>query len=199
MKASQLRSLLAAMALVAACSIHREVQLHETDTTWHYPIETVRHDAGLVVVIDEATLARVTPIRSALAGTANVWDTRPGRMLKQVADVELPQMVAHYVSSQTYEEPNQGAPRLTLVLGVVDYRFADTHAALVVHGAAYGPNRELLFERDYEGKGKTQLGKMFWGGAFTMKSAIRQSTLEAYQQVLAGIRSDLDGTIRSQH
>jgi hypothetical protein len=197
MKASQLGALVAALSLVAGCSIHREVQLHETNTTWHYPIETTRYDAGLVLVVDAATLERVTPIRSALAGTANVWDARPGRMLKQVADVELPQMVAHYVSAGSYQEPDRGSPRVTLVLDVVDYDFADLHASLTVHGTGYGPDRRILFERNYDGKGSGQGGKMFWGGAFAMKSAIRQSTLEAYQQVLAGIRADLDSTFRS--
>jgi hypothetical protein len=68
-----------------------------------------------------------------------------------------------------YEEPDRGAPRLTLALSIVDYRFADTHASLVVHGIAYGPSRRMLFERDYRGEGKTQLGKMFWGGAFAVR------------------------------
>jgi hypothetical protein len=49
-----------------------------------------------------------------------------------------------------------------------------------------------LFEKTYAGQGDTQGGKMFWGGAFAMKSAIRQSSLDAYKQIFAKLREDLD-------
>ena len=32
---------------------------------------------------------------------------------------------------------------------------------------------------------------MFWGGAFAMKSAMRQSSFDAYKKVFAELRSDL--------
>jgi hypothetical protein len=181
----------------AACTIHHEVQLQEKDAAWHYSVESQKHDAGLVAVIDGDTLERVTSIRSLMAGGANAWDARPGRMLRQVADIELPQMFQHYAAARTYEEPSEGDPRFTLVLTVMSYAFADMHASLTVHGSTYGRGKQLLFERDYQGTGKRQAGKVFWGGAFAMKSAIRQSTLDAYQQVLAEIRADLDHAIRS--
>lgn len=33
---------------------------------------------------------------------------------------------------------------------------------------------------------------MFWGGAFAMKSAIRQSLLDAYKKIFAQLRTDLE-------
>ena len=42
----------------------------------------------------------------------------------------------------------------------------------------------LIFDKSYRGEGDTQGGKMFWGGAFAMKSAIRQSSFEADRSAL---------------
>jgi hypothetical protein len=36
---------------------------------------------------------------------------------------------------------------------------------------------------------------MFWGGAFSMKSAIRQSSIEAYQKIFRQMREDLIRTL----
>ena len=36
---------------------------------------------------------------------------------------------------------------------------------------------------------------MFWGGAFAMKSAIRQSSYDAYKKVFVKLRADLDAVL----
>jgi hypothetical protein len=38
---------------------------------------------------------------------------------------------------------------------------------------------------------------MFWAGAFGMKSAIRQSSLDAYKKVFAELRTDLTAALRN--
>ncbi len=39
---------------------------------------------------------------------------------------------------------------------------------------------------------------MFWGGAFAMKSAIRQSSYDAYKKVFADLRQDLKAALDSR-
>jgi hypothetical protein len=39
---------------------------------------------------------------------------------------------------------------------------------------------------------------MFWGGAFGMKSAIRQSSLDAYKKIFAQLRADLGIAMQSR-
>lgn len=57
-----------------------------------YDISSKRYDESVVAVIDSNTLERTVSIRSFMTGIAHSWDARPGQMLKQVADIELPQM-----------------------------------------------------------------------------------------------------------
>jgi len=49
----------------------------------------------------------------------------------------------------------------------------------------------ILFENHYEATGRSQGGKMFWGGAFGMKNAIQQSTKLALDSILSRFMSDL--------
>ena len=42
-----------------------------------------------------------------------------------------------------------------------------------------------------EGSGRTYGARMFWLGAFGMKSAMRNSSLEALQEVFESLRADL--------
>ena len=74
---------------------------------------------------------------------------------------------------------------------VPSYRFADFHASVTVKVIAYSKGRQRLFERSYSAEGDTQGAKMFWGGAFAMKSAIRQSSFDAFKQVFDQLRPDL--------
>jgi hypothetical protein len=37
---------------------------------------------------------------------------------------------------------------------------------------------------------------MFWGGAFGMKSAMRQSSLDAYKKVFVELRADLAAKLK---
>jgi hypothetical protein len=37
----------------------------------------------------------------------------------------------------------------------------------------------------------SQGGKMFWGGAFAMKSAVRQSSFDALKKIFSALRQDL--------
>ncbi len=63
-------------------------------------------------------------------------------------------------------------------------------APLVVVIDAATLNKRCLYKKPTE-QGFKQGGKMFWGGAFAMKSAIRQSSFDAYKKVFAALRSDI--------
>jgi hypothetical protein len=153
-----------------------------------YVVSTPKQDEAVIAVIDQATLKNKVPIRSFMTGIAHSWEVEPGDMLRQVADIELPQMFASYEKTETYSE-RPGA--ITLVLTIPSYRFEDFHAKVTVTAAAYGDGKRLLLERTYSAEGGAQAGKMFWGGAFAMKSAIRQSSFDAFKQVFSQMRPDL--------
>ena len=151
------------------------------------------HQAATVVaVIDQETLARKVRIKSWMTGIANNWEAEPGDMLKQVADIELPQMFSAYEFSVRDRAPPGNGLGMVLALSIPNYDFADFHAIIVVNAISKARDGRLLFEKSYRAEGASQGGKMFWGGAFGMKSAIRQSSLDAYRQIFTQLRGDLD-------
>jgi hypothetical protein len=104
-------------------------------------------------------------------------------------------LVAHLDDERGRFRPacdDHGDRRATLELSVPSYDFADFHATLTLHAVMYSAGKNKLFEKSYTANGVRQGAKMFWGGAFGMKSAIRQSSLDAFKQVFAQLRPDIE-------
>lgn len=177
----------AMLALLAAGCAH-QVTFEKPEA---YTVATPRHAASVTAVIDAQTLSNKVEVRSFMTGIAHTWEAQPGDMLKQVADIELPQMFARYDFANAYREPTPGSGAFVLELAVPSYRFEDFQAKVSVSAAAYGPGRKPFLQKTYTAEGESQGGKMFWAGAFGMKSAIRQSSLDAYKKVFARLREDL--------
>ena len=175
------------LLLLLATGCHHDIRFEEVA----YSTGSKQYDAGLVTVISPQTLGQVLTIKSWATGIANSWDARPGEMLRQIADVEFPQMVKSYRLSTQYDEPKEGASRLTVELSVPHYAFSDFHTTVVVQARVYRPGHALAFEKSYREEGDSQGGKMVGVGAFGMKSAVRQSSFDAYKKAFAKLRADL--------
>jgi hypothetical protein len=186
------RVLIAAFALLAGGCAH-QVSFHEHS----YTIASPKSEASVVAVIDAETVARKVPIKSFMTGIAHTWEAEPGDMLKQVAAIELPQVFARYEHATEYKEPGGGGRGLVLVMTVPSYAFDDFHATVEVGVTAYDRGRRQILQKTYKAEGEGQGAKMFWGGAFGMKSAIRQSSLDAYKKIFADLRKDLEAALRT--
>src|SRR5213594_1219965 len=124
------RSAMLFLPLLATACIHHRIEFSDIQ----HPISTPKQNAAVVVVIDQATLDQTVEVHSWMTGIAHSWDARPGQMLKQVADVELPQMFSWYELTPAYRPPAAGAARpLALQLTVPSYRFENFHATVSVH------------------------------------------------------------------
>lgn len=161
-----------------------------------YTIESPKQETAILVVIDQNTINQLVPIKSFMTGIAHSWEAQPGQMLKQVADVEFPQMFSSYEWSSVEKEFPSEKGALTLILSVPQYTFGDFHALVTVRAKAYQKKDHILLEKTYTKDGIRQGGKMFWGGAFAMKSAMRQSSFDAYKKVFAELRTDLLRVLR---
>ncbi len=161
-----------------------KISFHEID----YSIGTQEHDAGLTVVMDRHTLNKEVSIKSFMTGIAHSWDAQPGQMVKQVADIELPQMFKDYRFSEVYPE---APPHITLEITIPKYEFASFRATFILRAKAYSADKKVYFDNSYTEVGVSQGAKMFWGGAFAMKSAIRQSSFGALKNIFASLRRDL--------
>jgi hypothetical protein len=171
---------------------HHQIRFEEIN----HSVGQEKIDVSIVAVIAPETLSKVTPIHSIMTGAAHTWEARPGEMLQQMTDLEFPQVFQHYRRVPIYEDPTEGQKRLTVELSVQHYDFSDFHATVVVQAKVYSPGRIERLERSYRGAGKTQGAKMFWGGAFAMKSAIRQSSYDAYKKLFEQLRRDLMELLR---
>ncbi len=167
------------------------------DPTYSYSIDSTLREESITVVIDPQTLNQEVSIRSWMVGVGNRWDIQPGMMLKQVADIEIPQMFNDYRTADFYEASLQSDKRLALELSIPQYAFANFHATITVQAIAHGSDGSLLFEKQYTEEGFRQGEKMFWAGPFGMKSAIRQSSLDAYKKIFMRLRIDLTKSLRS--
>ena len=198
MQAIHLKRLLAVAITVgalAATGCAHQVSFQDA----HYESGAKQQAASVVAVIDQDTLDNKVAIRSFMTGIAHSWEAQPGDMLKQVADIELPQMYASYEFSTQDKEPAGEGAGLILDFSIPSYVFEDFHATVKVNVVAKARGGRLLFEKTYDAEGVTQGKKMFWGGAFGMKSAIRQSSLDAYKQVFAKLRNDLESANGAQN
>lgn len=180
---------LGAAVLLGGCLNH-EVQFQRV----RYAVQPAGGEAArrtsVVAVISEATLREQVPIHSFMAGIGNVWNVEPGQMLRDVVQTEFTQQFAGYRLESEYAEATAGRA-LTVVFTIPKYQFANFHAMITVHAVAYASGRRELLSKDYSAEGFTQGAKMFFGGAFAMKSALRQSSLDAYRKIFAELRPDL--------
>ena len=109
-----------------------------------YLIESPKQETAILVVIDQNTIDQTVPIKSWMTGIAHSWEAKPGQMLKQVADVEFPQMFSSYEWSSVEKDPSSQENRLTLILSVPQYTFADFHALVTVRAKAYQIKDRIL-------------------------------------------------------
>lgn len=137
--------------------------------------------------LDQQTQNHHKEIRSIMAGYANEWIVEFGPILDST--MQFGDIHRAFVSLEKTDVPSQ-AKDLLLSFKLVDYRFEGFEATVNLKITAIYKGK-TLFERPYEATGRSQGGKMFWGGAFGMKNAIQQSTKLALDSILSRFMSDL--------
>jgi len=136
--------------------------------------------------ITPATASHKYEFRSVLTGYAHNWIVEFGQILDntlQSTDVQN--------AFKKLDKHTDGDPAALLVFDLVNYRFSDfgAHVELKVTLQRKDANPVVKI---YKADGRTQGGKMFWGGAFGMKNAIQQSTKTAIDQILIDLINDIE-------
>lgn len=178
--------------LLVGCSIPIRIVFNESDTSWHYSIDSPRLNGPVVVVIDTDTLEREYAFRVFISGIRD-WTPQIGKMLAQISDVEFPQMFDDYTQAQAYEHSGTGPRPLVLKLDVIDYRFANAQATLTLHAVFFDQTGRTLLEQRYTESGSIQKKKMRYD--ISIPSAVRQSSLSAFKATFRNLRRDLNDAL----
>jgi len=110
--------------------------------------------------LDEKTQNHQKEIRSIMTGYANQWIVEFGPILDST--MQFGDIHQAFISLEKSDAPSQPND-LLLLLKLVDYRFEGFEATVNLKITATYKGT-ILFEKPYEATGRSQGGKMFWGG-----------------------------------
>lgn len=126
--------------------------------------------------------------RAAVTGYANLWIVEFGKMLD---DTLMSTDVQNAFGALRKVSDPSGISNNVLIFDLRNYTFEDfgAHISLKISLSRSG---QVVFSKTYTQDGKTQGGKMFWGGVFAQKNAVQQSTKLALDEILRQLISDLN-------
>ena len=151
------------------------LKLEESDVEAYYYLtpETEQHDYRF---------------RAWSVGYAQLWVVNFGDMLeKQLNSQDV--LNAFKTLKKQFNAKNE--KDVLLIFKLNHYVFSDFCAHIELRVIAKKNNINLI-DKSYRADGKTQKGKMMWGGAFAMKNAIQQSTRFAINDILNELIYDLN-------
>ena len=125
--------------------------------------------------------------RSATTGLANAWIVEFGKIL----DMQIRSKDVQQAFGKLEKQKGEGKTGTVIVFDLVKYAFADFGAHLNLKISVNKDGAET-FTKTYESSGKTQGGKMYWGGAFAMRNAMQQSTKLAIDEILKNFINDVN-------
>lgn len=186
--------LLVIMLSTSACSIRHEVRQD-------YP-QYLSNNAGTsnLPVTNKASEYFLTPntqqnsyeFRSVMTGAANLWVVEFGKMLDDTlmsADVQKA-----FGNIRKVSEISSASNGL-LIFDLQNYSFEDFGAHITLK-ISFMRDGKAIFSQVYTQDGKTQGGKMFWGGVFGQKNSVQQSTKIALDEILRRLITDLNTNVK---
>lgn len=135
--------------------------------------------------IDSATETHRYEFRAATVGYAHLWIVEFGQMLEATLQSDDVQASFGKLSKVNGTRQNSGLLRFNLE----NYEFKD-HMAHVTLNISLEQDGKTVLNKTYHAKGKSQGGKMFFGGPFAMKNATQQSTKFAIDEILRDFIND---------
>ncbi|SFG92244.1 hypothetical protein SAMN05518865_12327 [Duganella sp. CF458] len=182
----------AALALTTACSVNRPVA-DDYGTYLGNNVKTGNLPSARIAdryYLPPATQAHRYEFKSVMGGYANTWVVEFGKVLD--ATMRSSDVVAALGSVSKAGNDKSGSGN-TLVFELQRYTFED-HGAHLELAISIRNAKGEVFRKVYDADGRTQGGKMFWGGAFAMKNAVQQSTKLAMDDILVRFIRDAAST-----
>jgi len=181
------------LLITSACSINRPVSndydqyLANNEGVNNLP----RAEHAASYQMSNAIKSHRYEFRSFMTGHANLWIVEFGKML----DATLRSKdIQQAFDSQLTSVDGINAKDTLLYFDLQNYRFEDTQAKINLR-VTLKRNESVLFEKIYTANGKSQGGKMFWGGVFAQKNAVQQSTKLALDEIFKQLIHDFNQAI----
>lgn len=189
MKYIKLLSSLLFLALISGCSFTHPVAddygqyLDNNTGNKQFP----KSGLDAQYLINQHTQEHRYEFRSATVGYANLWVVEFGNILKETLKSKDVQ------NAFTKLTPNRdaGYEGHLISFDLEKYEFKD-HMAHISMNISLQNKGISIINKTYHAQGKSQGGKMFWGGAFAMKNATQQSTKFAIDQILTDFINDIN-------
>jgi len=137
----------------------------------------------------EETESNRYEFRAFVSGYANLWVVEFGKILDQTLQSQDVQNAFGRLTKSALGA--NGASGNLLLFELVRYEFTDfgAHVELKI---SLRKNGTVVLNKTYQADGRTQGHKMFWGGAFSTKNAIQQSTKAAIDDILRNLILDIN-------
>lgn len=190
MKNIYMLSLLATVALAAGCSINHPIAedynqyLANNEGVSTLPKTELEADYS----INKETISHRYEFRAATVGYANLWIVEFGKILHETLKSKDVQDAFGRLEESTGENLDDGD---LISFTLESYEFKDYHAYISLN-IVFSKSGTMILEKTYHAEGRSQGGKMFWGGVFAMKNAAQQSTKLALDKILGDFIQDIN-------
>lgn len=190
MKNIYMLSLFAAVVLVTGCSINHPIAedynqyLVNNEGASTLPKTELEADYS----INKETISHRYEFRAATVGYANLWIVEFGKIL----DLTLKSKDVQDAFGRLEESASNNIVDGNLISFTLEkYEFKDYHAFITLN-IVLSNGIDIFLDKTYYAEGRSQGGKMFWGGVFAMKNATQQSTKLALDKILGDFIQDVN-------
>ncbi|MFH2044324.1 MAG: hypothetical protein ABIK92_04170 [Pseudomonadota bacterium] len=139
--------------------------------------------------LTENTKTHSYKFRAASAGLAHAWIVEFGKVLEDT----LESRDVQNAFGKLVKASGDNTQGNLLVFDLIEYRF-ENFRTFVTLKITRIDNSKTVSEKTYTAEGKSQGGKVFLGGVFTMKNAVDQSTKLAIDDILTSFINDQIGS-----
>lgn len=182
MKKLKIFFVLAVFAIIAGCAHPVEFKTpHAQSYNTTLPCKAALH-------MDKDLKNKIYSSRAFSSGIANRWDVPIGRIVYEYANSYLEKGFDGFYKIDSLSGVKQG----DVLIDITDINYymkgQAAHADIVID--VNDVNGKKVFDKKYSAHGPSGYGRVFIGGAFAQKSAIRQSTDVVLKDIFKSFMAD---------
>jgi hypothetical protein len=144
--------------------------------------------------MDDNLKNMIVSSRAASSGIANRWDIQAGDAVHKYATSYLPNA---FTGFREISVPGESDYDVLIKVTDIGFNMGGQAAHSDVSFVVESPGGTKLFSNKYHADGPSGYGRVFMGGAFAQKSAIRQSTHVVMETIFKNLVDDINSNYNS--